>query len=43
MCILVITASFTSGLTDIIFNKVLVYMSGHIKVVVTSTRHGAAT
>jgi ABC-type lipoprotein release transport system permease subunit len=34
MCILVITASFTSGLTDIIFNKVLVYMSGHIKVVV---------
>ena len=33
MCILVITASFTSGLTDIIFNKVLVYMSGHIKVV----------
>jgi ABC-type lipoprotein release transport system permease subunit len=34
MCILVITASFTSGLTDIIFNKILVYMSGHIKVVV---------
>jgi ABC-type lipoprotein release transport system permease subunit len=33
MCILVITTSFTSGLTDILFNKMLVYMSGHIKVV----------
>ena len=33
MCILVVTASFTSGLTDILFNKMLVYMSGHIKVV----------
>lgn len=33
MCILVITSSFTSGLTDILFNKMLVYMSGHIKVV----------
>ena len=33
MCILVVTASFTNGLTDILFNKMLVYMSGHIKVV----------
>jgi ABC-type lipoprotein release transport system permease subunit len=33
MCILVVTSSFTSGLTDILFNKMLVYMSGHIKVV----------
>jgi len=33
MCILVVTASFTAGLTDILFNKMLVYMSGHIKVV----------
>ena len=30
MCILVVTASFTSGLTDILFNKMLVYMTGHI-------------
>jgi ABC-type lipoprotein release transport system permease subunit len=33
MCILIVTASFTNGLTDILFNKVLVYMSGHIQVV----------
>jgi ABC-type lipoprotein release transport system permease subunit len=33
MCILIVTASFTGGLTDILFNKVLVYMSGHIQVV----------
>ena len=33
MCILIVTASFTGGLTDILFNKVLVYMSGHIRVV----------
>jgi len=33
MCILVVTASFTAGLTDILFNKVLVYVSGHIRVV----------
>jgi ABC-type lipoprotein release transport system permease subunit len=33
MCILVVTSSFTSGLTDILFNKMLVYMSGHIKVI----------
>jgi ABC-type lipoprotein release transport system permease subunit len=33
MCILVVTASFTTGLTDILFNKVLVNISGHIKVV----------
>ncbi len=32
MCILVLTSSFTSGLTDILFNKVLVYMTGHISV-----------
>jgi ABC-type lipoprotein release transport system permease subunit len=32
MCILVVTSSFTSGLTDILFNKVLVYMTGHISV-----------
>jgi acyl-CoA reductase-like NAD-dependent aldehyde dehydrogenase len=33
MCILVVTASFTNGLTDILFNKVMVYMTGHIRVV----------
>ena len=33
MCILVITASFTNGLTDILFNKVMVYMTGHIRVI----------
>jgi ABC-type lipoprotein release transport system permease subunit len=33
MCILVVTASFTSGLTDILFNKVMVYMTGHVRVV----------
>jgi ABC-type lipoprotein release transport system permease subunit len=33
MCILVVTASFTSGLTDILFNKIMVYMTGHIRVV----------
>ncbi len=32
MGILVITSSFTAGLTDILFNKVLVYMTGHISV-----------
>jgi ABC-type lipoprotein release transport system permease subunit len=32
MCILVLTSSFTSGLTDILFNKVLVNMTGHISV-----------
>jgi ABC-type lipoprotein release transport system permease subunit len=33
MAILVVTASFTNGLTDILFNKVLVTINGHIKVV----------
>jgi ABC-type lipoprotein release transport system permease subunit len=33
MCILIVTASFTNGLTDILFNKILVYMSGHIQLV----------
>ena len=33
MCILVVTASFTNGFTDILFNKVLVHANGHIKVV----------
>ena len=33
MCILVMTTSFTNGLTDILFNKVMVYMTGHIRVV----------
>ncbi len=36
MCILVVTASFTSGLTDILFNKVMVYMTGHLRVEVDS-------
>jgi len=36
MAILVVTASFTSGLTDILFNKVMVYMTGHIRVVENS-------
>jgi ABC-type lipoprotein release transport system permease subunit len=33
MCVLIATASFTNGLTDILFNKILVNMSGHIRVV----------
>ena len=33
MCILVITASFANGLTDILFNRVLTYWTGHIRVV----------
>ncbi len=33
MCILVVTTSFTNGLTDILFNKIMVYMTGHIAVV----------
>jgi ABC-type lipoprotein release transport system permease subunit len=33
MCILVITTSFTNGLTDILFNKVMIYMTGHIRVI----------
>jgi ABC-type lipoprotein release transport system permease subunit len=33
MCILVITTSFTNGLTDILFNRVMIYMTGHIKVI----------
>jgi ABC-type lipoprotein release transport system permease subunit len=33
LCILVVTSSFTGGLTDILFNKILVNMSGHIRVV----------
>jgi ABC-type lipoprotein release transport system permease subunit len=33
MCILVVTASFTNGLTDILFNRVMVYMTGHIRVI----------
>ena len=32
LCILIVTSSFTGGLTDILFNKVLVNMSGHIRV-----------
>ena len=31
MCILVLTSSFTNGLSDILFNKVLVNMTGHIQ------------
>jgi len=33
MCVLVVTMSFTNGLTDILFNKVMVYVTGHIRVV----------
>lgn len=33
MCVLVLTSSFTAGLTDILFNKVLVLMTGHIQLV----------
>ncbi len=36
MAILVVTASFTSGLTDILFNKIMVFMTGHIRVVENS-------
>ncbi len=32
MCVLVVTSSFTNGLTDILFNKVMVYITGHIRV-----------
>ncbi|HVP18644.1 MAG TPA: ABC transporter permease [Spirochaetia bacterium] len=33
MSILVVTTSYTNGLTDILFNRVMVYMTGHIRVV----------
>jgi putative ABC transport system permease protein len=40
MCILVLVFAFTSGITDILFNKVLVYMSGHIRMEMTeNTNH----
>ncbi|MBN2354214.1 MAG: FtsX-like permease family protein [Spirochaetales bacterium] len=32
MSILVVTTSFTNGLTDIIFNKLMLYITGHIRV-----------
>jgi ABC-type lipoprotein release transport system permease subunit len=32
LCILVVTSSFTNGLTDILFNKVMVNMTGHLSV-----------
>jgi ABC-type lipoprotein release transport system permease subunit len=32
MCVLVMTTSFTNGLTDILFNKIMIYMTGHISV-----------
>jgi ABC-type lipoprotein release transport system permease subunit len=32
MCVLVVTTSFTSGLSDILFNRILVFMTGHIAV-----------
>jgi ABC-type lipoprotein release transport system permease subunit len=32
MCVLVVTTSFTSGLSDILFNRILVFMTGHIGV-----------
>ena len=32
MSILVVTTSFTNGLTDVIFNRLMVYMTGHINV-----------
>ncbi len=32
MCVLVVTSSFTNGLTDILFNKVMVFITGHIRV-----------
>ncbi len=32
MCVLVVTTSFTNGLTDILFNKVMVYITGHMRV-----------
>jgi ABC-type lipoprotein release transport system permease subunit len=35
MCILIVVFAFTSGITDILFNKVLVYMSGHIRIEMT--------
>jgi len=35
MCILILVFAFTSGITDILFNKVLVYMSGHIRIEMT--------
>jgi ABC-type lipoprotein release transport system permease subunit len=33
MVVLVVTASYTNGLTDILFNKVMVYWTGHIRVI----------
>ena len=32
MAVLVLTSSFTNGLSDIIFNKLMVLMTGHITV-----------
>jgi ABC-type lipoprotein release transport system permease subunit len=32
ICVLIVTMSFTNGMTDIIFNKIMVYMTGHIRV-----------
>lgn len=39
MMILVMANSFTHGISDILFNKIIVYMAGHIQV--TSTEKGA--
>ncbi len=32
ICILIVTMSFTNGMSDIIFNKIMIYMTGHIRV-----------
>lgn len=32
MVVLVVTTSFTNGMSDILFNKMIVYMSGHLRV-----------
>jgi ABC-type lipoprotein release transport system permease subunit len=33
MCLLVVTCSFTNGISDTLLNRVVIYMTGHIKVV----------
>jgi putative ABC transport system permease protein len=43
MSILVVTTSFTGGLTDVIFNKLMVFMTGHIRVEPTESTSQLAT
>ena len=35
MCILIVVFAYTSGITDILFNKIMTYAFGHIRVEMT--------